>query len=49
VNAEIEKMVSAHKEELRRERERVEVLLREQISSEIRTEISEKMESEYKA
>jgi hypothetical protein len=40
-------MVVSHKEEMRKERERVEMLVREQLRHEVRVELTSEMEKEY--
>jgi hypothetical protein len=40
-------MVASHKEEMRKERERVEMLVREQLRHEVRVELTSEMEKEY--
>jgi hypothetical protein len=40
-------MVASHKEEMRKERERVEMLVREQLRHEVRVEVTSEMEKEY--
>ena len=40
-------MVASHKEEMRKERDRVELLVREQIRHEVKVELTEEMEKEY--
>jgi hypothetical protein len=40
-------MVASHKEEMRKERERVEILVREQLRHEVRVEVTSEMEKEY--
>ena len=42
-------MVASHKEEVRKERDRVEVLVREQIRQEVKVEVTGEMEKEYKS
>jgi hypothetical protein len=40
-------MVVSHKEEMRKERERMEMLVREQLRHEVRVEVTSEMEKEY--
>lgn len=40
-------MVNSHKEEMRKERDRVELMLREQLRNEIRGEVTSELEKEY--
>ena len=42
-------LVTAHKEEMRKERDRVELMLREQIRHEVKGEVTSELEKEYQA
>ncbi len=49
MQSDIQGMLASHKEEVRKERDRVEVLVREQIRQEVKVEVTGEMEREYKS
>jgi hypothetical protein len=48
IQSDIAGMVVSHKEEVRKERDRVEVLVREQLRQEVKVELTGEMEREYR-